>query len=123
MSKNSINVTLRIAPGNELLARRGLQKGGRVQKYIDSEVLRCCDPYVPMQSGKLKESGTTSTVVGSGMVHYNTPYARKNYYDNKGMGKQGLNRGGKRGRWWFERMKTDHLPGILKGVKRIAGAK
>lgn len=123
MSKNSIKVTLRVAPENELLARRGLQKGGRVQKYIDSEVLRCCDGYVPMLSGNLKKSGTTSTVVGSGMVHYNTPYARKNYYDNRGMGNEGLNKGGKRGRLWFERMKPDHLPGILKGVKRIAGAK
>lgn len=69
------------------------KKGGRVQKYIDSEVLRCCDSYVPMLTGKLKQSGITSTVVGSGMVHYNTPYARKNYYDNKGMGKQGLTLG------------------------------
>lgn len=57
------------------------------------------------------------------MVHYNTPYARKNYYNNRGMGSEGLNRGGKRGRLWFERMKPDHLPGIIKGVKRIAGAK
>ena len=84
MSNNSIKVTLTVAPENELFARRGLQKGGRVQKYIDSEVLRCCDSYVPMLTGKLKQSGITSTVVGSGMVHYNTPYARKNYYDNKG---------------------------------------
>ena len=48
MSNNSIKVTLTVAPENELFARRGLQKGGRVQKYIDSEVLRCCDSYVPM---------------------------------------------------------------------------
>lgn len=123
MSKNSIKVTLTVAPENELLVRRGLQKGGRVQIYIDSEVLRCCDSYVPKLSSALIKSGITSTVKGSGMVHYNTPYARKNYYDNKGMGNQGLNRGGKRGRLWFERMKTDHLPGILKGVKKIAGSK
>lgn len=31
MSKNSIKVTLQVAPQNELLVRRGLQKGGRVQ--------------------------------------------------------------------------------------------
>lgn len=123
MSNNRIKVTLQVAPANELLARRGLQKGGRGQKYIDSEVLRCCDSYIPMQTGKLKQSGTTSTVVGSGMVHYNTPYARKNYYDNKGMGNQGLNCGGKRGRLWFERMKPDHLPKIVQGVKRVVGSK
>ena len=54
MSNNSIKVTLTVAPENELFARRGLQKDGRVQKYIDSEVLRCCDSYVPMLTGKLK---------------------------------------------------------------------
>lgn len=123
MSKSSIKVTLHIAPENELLAHRGLQKGGKVQQYIDSEVLRCTDSYVPFRTGKLKQSGTTSTVIGSGMVHYSTPYARENYYNNKGMGIQGVNRGGKRGRLFFERMKPDHLSGILKGVKQIAGAK
>lgn len=123
MSKDKIKVTLHIAPENALLARRCLQKGGRVQKYIDSEVLRCSDKYVPLDTSMLKKSGTTSTVVGSGMVHYDTPYARKNYYDNRGRGKEGTAKGGLRGRLWFERMKTDHLPGILKGVKRIAGSK
>lgn len=123
MSNDKIKVTLHIAPENVLFARRGLQKGGRVQKYIDSEVLRCSDKYVPLDTSMLKKSGTTSTVVGSGMVHYDTPYARKNYYDNRGRGKEGTAKGGLRGRLWFERMKTDHLPGILKGVKKIAGSK
>lgn len=123
MSNNSIKVTLKMSPTNVMIARRNLQKGGKVQKYVDSEVLRCSDPYIPFLTGKLKESGTTSTVVGSGMVHYNTPYARKNYYKNRGNGVQGTNRSGLRGRLWFERMKKDHLPHILKGVKRIAGAK
>ncbi|MGN1114318.1 MAG: minor capsid protein [Oscillospiraceae bacterium] len=123
MSDNNIKVTLKIAPTNVLLARRNLQPGGKVQKYIDSEVLRCSDAYVPFLTGRLKQSGITSTVVGSGMVHYNTPYARKNYYQNAGNGIQGTNQNGIRGRLWFERMKPDHLPHILKGVKRIAGAK
>ena len=93
MSNNSIKVTLTVAPENELFARRGLQKGGRVQKYIDSEVLRCCDSYVPMLTGKLKQSGITSTVVGSGMVHYNTPYARKNSTITKVWASRGLTLG------------------------------
>lgn len=118
-----INVTLQVKHESELLAKRGLQKGGRVQQYIDSEVLRCCDSYVPFRTGKLKQSGITATVIGSGMVRYNTPYARKNYYSNNGVGNEGTKRGGKRGRLWFERMKPDHVPKILKGVKQIAGSK
>jgi hypothetical protein len=123
MSKSNITVTLNVEPENVLLTRRGLQKGGKVQQYIDSEVQRCTDSYIPFNTGRLKQSTIDSTVKGSGMVHYDTPYARKVYYQNNGMGKQGLNRGGKRGRLFFERMKADHLPGILKGVKQIAGAK
>lgn len=64
MSNNSIKVTLTVAPENELFARRGLQKGGRVQKYIDSEVLRCCDSYVPMLTSL--DKGTQPFVVCDG---------------------------------------------------------
>ena len=118
-----INLDFKIKPTNELLARRGLQPGGRVQKYIDSEVLRYNEPYVPLLSGVLKRSGITATVKGSGLVRYNTPYDRKAYYKNGGNGKEGLNNGGLRGRLWFERMKSDHKKDILRGAKRNAGAK
>lgn len=123
MSNETISVTLHIDPEDTMISRRELQKGGKAQKYVDSEVLRCCDKYVPMDTGTLKRSGVTSTVIGSGMVHYGTPYARRNYYENCGRGNEGTAKGGLRGRLWFERMKTDHLPGILEGVKKIAGSK
>ena len=123
MSSNTIKLTFKLDPENAVLAKRNLQKGGKVQKYIDSEVLRCSDPYVPLYTSALKKSGITSTVIGSGMVHYDTPYARKNYYENRGRGTDGTAKGGLRGKLWFERMKRDHLPAILRGVKKIAGAK
>ena len=53
------------------------------QKIIDSEVLRKCDPYVPMQTGSLKKSGILGTVVGSGVVEYIAPYARRQYYTGR----------------------------------------
>ena len=31
-----------------MLKDRGLQAEGKVQKIVDSEVLRRCDPYVPL---------------------------------------------------------------------------
>lgn len=118
-----IKVTFKCKPTNEMLAARGLQPGGRVHKFIDSEVTRCCDSYIPKQTGTLKKSHHPATIVGSGLVSYDTPYARKNYYDNRGMGEEGLNNGGKRGRLWFERMKTDHKQNILNGAKKLAGSK
>ena len=95
----------------------------KAQKYIDSEVLRLSDPYVPMNTGMMKKSGISGTVLGSGEVDYTAPYARQQYYTNAGRGKEGLNASGGtrglRGRQWFERMKADHKDEILAGVKKI----
>lgn len=90
------------------------------QKYIDNKVLQLSDPYVPMKEGELKESGTEGTVVGSGVIEYTAPYGRKQYYENAGMGKEGVNKGGGlRGKEWFERMKADHKDEILEGLKKL----
>lgn len=91
------------------------------QKFVDSEVLRLTDPYVPFLTGQLKKSGKLGTVIGSGVVEYIAPYAKKQYYHNKGRGKGGLNASkgakGLRGPFFFERMKADHLDEIEKGAK------
>lgn len=106
-----------------VLKDHGLNKGGKVQKTIDSEVLRRSDPYVPMDTGALKKSGILGTQIGSGEVVYNAVYADENYYHNAGKGKQGTAKGGLRGKFWFERMKADHLADILKTAKDAAGGK
>lgn len=99
----------------KLITKRGLGIGQEVQRFVDSEVLRLTDPYVPFDSGKLKESGTIHTKIGSGKVIYKTPYARRQYFSNKG--------NGLRGRQWFHRMKADRKDEILKGAAQKAGAK
>lgn len=102
-------------------AKRSEANFKNTQKFIDSEVLRLTDPYVPYRNGKLKESGTLGTVIGSGIVEYTAPYAKNQYYNNKGKGKGGLNASngakGLRGSFFFERMKADHLDEIEKGAK------
>ena len=32
----------------EIIEKRGLEHSGKVQQFIDSEVLRRCQPYTPM---------------------------------------------------------------------------
>jgi len=112
-----------IKPTEELLKKRGLQPGGRVQKFIDSECIRCMDKYTPFQTGILKRSVIWDTVIGSGILRQAVPYARQNYYHNAGRGTQGTARGGLRGRYWFERMKAAHKKEILAGAARLSGAK
>lgn len=52
----------------------------RMQKFVDSEVLRRCSPRVPFQTGMLDKSGKLGTVIGSGEVNYIAPYAAAQYY-------------------------------------------
>lgn len=111
-----------IKPTVQLLRERGIEKGGKVQKFIDSEVIRYMDPFTPYRNGDLKKSAILGTVIGSGRVKYTAPYARRNYYENSGWGNEGIQRGGRRGRKWFERMKLIYLPEILNGIARLSGA-
>ena len=101
------------------MKKRGLGKSGRVQQFVDSEVLKRCQDYVPMDSGELIRSGIRCTVVGSGRVKYDTPYARRWYYRSAR-----FNGAPKRGNYWFERMKQEGgKAAILRGACAIAGGK
>ena len=119
-------------PIPKILERRELQDGGKVQRYIDSEVLRLSDPYIPFQSGQLKRSGTLATDIGSGEVNWSTPYARYQYYGKLMIGNAPktltnidlqYHGGGKRKEKWFERMKIDHKKDIIAGAAKIAGGR
>lgn len=140
------NGRLEIKPTDILLKKRGLQDMGAVQKYIDRECIRLMKPYTPMRSSMLIKSATLSTVIGSGEIHQNTPYARYQYYgkvyepnypifegDNV-VGfysppkkyptgrelKYDKSKNPNAGKMWFERMKENHKKQILKGAQEIA---
>ena len=93
------------------------KKFKKAQKVVDSEVLRRCDPLIPLDTGMLKKSGINSTVIGSGIVSYDTPYARRQYYENQGKGNH--NASGLRNKLWFERMKANDLDDVKKKVSEV----
>lgn len=101
------------------IAKGGLEVGGKVQKVIDSEVLRRSDPYIPKREGIAIKSGPIHTKLGSGDVVYQTPYIRK-IYNSRTMN---FNEAPKRGALWFERMKADHKINILKDAAKVVGEK
>ena len=39
---------------NDILAKLGLEEGGRVQRIIDQRVIDYCQPYVPAEVPRLK---------------------------------------------------------------------
>lgn len=107
---------LELKTAAEILAERGLNEGGEVQRYIDRAVMDCCEPYVPVETGALKNSPYTCSPPGGGEVVYGVAYARKQYYENKGDG-------GLRGARWFDRMKADRCGEIVEGAAKTAGGR
>ena len=77
------------------------------QDFIDSEVLRKMNPLTPRDTGVMIKSATLGTVIGSGVVEYLTPYARRQYYEHKTKRK------------WFETMKKGNLESIRKGAAKF----
>ena len=89
----------------------------QAQRFLDSEVLRCSAPYVPMRSGALMRSGTNGTVLGSGLIQYNAPHSRRQYYGldfhfSKDKHPQACAQ-------WFEKSKAANLNVWEDGVQKI----
>ncbi|MGL5382476.1 MAG: minor capsid protein [Culicoidibacterales bacterium] len=110
-------VTVNLDPMLKILKKRKLEPNGLAQKFFTSEIHRHSDPYVPFQKGPLK----SQTDVGTSKITYKMPYAKKNYYENKGFGTDGLKRGGRRGPQWTKRMWADKQKQISKSVAEFIG--
>ncbi|MDE5582807.1 MAG: minor capsid protein [Ruminococcus sp.] len=87
------------------------EKIQRTQMYVDSEILRRSDPLVPFDTGSLKRSGITGTRIGTGIVKYTAPYAKRQYFAGKSSGQ--------RGRKWVKRMWLSQGKQIVKSANKI----
>lgn len=91
----------------------------KAQRFVDSEVLRYCEPFTPLLTGTMIKTGILGTDIGSGKVQWIAPYSRDQYYHGR---KPGTSKAGPlRGRFWFHRMKEVHGKKIVSGAKKIAG--
>lgn len=126
------NFRVEINSLSRILVDRGMEAGGRVQEYIDNEVLRLSVQYLPFENGELGRSGVNGTVPGSGEVQYKSPKARYLYYGKVMVGRAPKRLTSKnlayhgapqRGAKWFERMKIGHTDEILRGAGRIVGGR
>ncbi len=99
----------------EIIEKRGLAEGGIVQQYVDSEVMRYMQSYMPKLTGTMIESMVIATDIGSGEVVVNTEYAKKR--------SKSARNNGQRGPHFFERMKADHRDDILEGAAKLSGGK
>lgn len=102
-------------------AARWGRRYSQAQVFVDSEVLRRSEPYVPLRTGALVKSGILGTAIGSGLVQWIAPYARRQYYRGRQPGASST--GSRRGRMWFERMKAVNVKAIIAGAAKLAGGK
>lgn len=89
------------------------------QKFLDSEVLRGCEPYIPLRTGTLIKTGILGTDIGSGTVEWLAPYAKAQYYSARPPGRE---TGQLRGPSWFERWKQSHGRRVIAQARKMAGS-
>jgi hypothetical protein len=51
------------------------------QMMLDQDVLKDSNNYIPKQIGTLEGSGIRSSLIGQGLIIWDTPYARRLYYN------------------------------------------
>lgn len=86
------------------------QRFDQTQKFVDSEIIRKCAPYVPLKTGMLRDSVKFGTKIGSGKIRWIAPYARKQYYEGSSIGK--------RGKEWYKRAMANHRAEIIRGAQK-----
>lgn len=103
MSAPVFDLKISIRPGLQADLDAGFAK---VQYAFSQCVARVTDPYVPFDTGTLKNSVNQASDFKGGLLVYNTPYARAQYYlHEQGAGLHGDSR--LRGSYWGQRAIAD----------------
>ena len=63
------------------LAKKYEQKCKKIQPYLDALILGDSNYFCPLKTGKLQQSAIINSRIGSGELVWETPYARRQYYD------------------------------------------
>ena len=70
---------------NKIIDKYGMQKDGKASLFLANTCFRRMAKYVPKDTGALM----TTATIKPGQVIYEVPYARKQFYTNKGKGIRG----------------------------------
>jgi len=114
------NVRVDIDDSQKILLKRYLNKNGKAQVEFTKQVAKYSNNYIPFKTGRLKDMMIT---IESDRIIYSAPYAAKQYYTNKGMGKQGTSQGGLRGKMWDKRMWINNGDKIVQSIAEFVGGK
>jgi len=99
----------------------GLQKGGPVQAFIDSEVARLSDPFVPSDTSALRKSVFEKSAFGSGEITYSI-YGNKAGRNTWNDTASRFQDAPKRGPFWVIRaMEAGGYGKLMEGIRRYLG--
>lgn len=89
----------------------------KMQLILDTQVIKDSNFYAPQMDGALQNSVLIASDIGSGAIEWDTPYARKLYYNpdyhfstDKNPNARGL---------WFESAKADFITDWIKIVEKV----
>lgn len=89
----------------------------QAQFILDTQIIKDSNYFIPMDTGMLRDSALSASAIGEGRVVWNTPYARRLYYNpkynfskDKNPNARGL---------WFEAAKHAHLNQWLQMAKNV----
>lgn len=113
-------VRIKMNDTQKILLKRHLNKNGEAQVKFTKELAKEFNNYIPYDTGRLKDM---MVELQPSKIIYNAPYARKQFYNNKGKGKQGLNQGGLRGKRWDRRCWINRGDEIINSVAKFCGGR
>ena len=114
------NVRVDIDDSQKILLKRYLNKNGKSQVQFTKLVARYSNNYTPYRTGRLKDMMIT---LESDRIIYSAPYAKKQYYTNKGEGRGGESVGGLRGKYWDRRMWISNGDKIVQSIAEFCGGR
>lgn len=116
MSAPVFDFKITFRPGFQADMDAGFEK---VQYAFSQRVAKVTDPYVPFDTGTLKNSVNQASDFKNGLLVYNTPYARKQYYlHEQGAGLHGDSR--LRGSYWGQRAIADRKDELVRFAHNAA---
>lgn len=102
----SFTLKLELKDAGIIIDELGLSTKGKVQKFFTQESYRRMSKYVPFRTGKLRDTVT----IEADSITYLVPYARRQYYENRG--------NGIRGKYWDEKMASVELRELISDVEK-----
>lgn len=120
MSAPVFDFKIQFRPGFKADMDAGFAK---VQYAFSQKVAVTIDPYVPFDTGVLKNSVNQASDFKDGLLVYNTPYARKQYYlHEQGTGLHGAKGETERhrGSYWGQNAIADHKDELVKFAHNAA---